>query len=97
MPIEHNVYFDGGVQSVSSINTTGKYSVGIIAIGSYHFNTSCSERMTVINGILTVKLDGKDDNAWVDYPAGSHFIIPANSGFDVKTMVDTAYHCEYLE
>jgi uncharacterized protein YaiE (UPF0345 family) len=53
--------------------------------------------MTVINGILTVKLDGEDDNAWVDYPAGSHFIIPANSGFDVKTMVNTAYHCEYLE
>jgi uncharacterized protein YaiE (UPF0345 family) len=100
MPIEHNAYFDGDVQSVSSVNTAaagGKYSVGIISIGTYHFGTASSERMTVINGILSAKFDGEDDSCWVDYPAGTSFVVPANSGFDVKATVDTAYHCEYLE
>ena len=99
MPIQHNVYFDGDVQSVSSVNTAagGKYSVGIISIGTYHFGTASSERMTVINGTLTAKFDGEDDGCWVDYPAGTSFVIPANSGFDVKATVDKAYHCEYLE
>ena len=50
--------------------------------------------MSVISGMLTAKLVGEDE--WINYPAGTNFEIKANSGFDVKTTVDTAYQCEYL-
>ena len=50
--------------------------------------------MTVISGMLTVKLDGTDE--FINYPAGTNFEVAANSGFDVKTTTDTAYQCEYL-
>jgi uncharacterized protein YaiE (UPF0345 family) len=90
MPIEHNAYFDGDVQSVSSVNTTaagGKYSVGIISIGTYHFGTASSERMTVINGIVSAKFDGEDDSCWVDYRPARASLYPPNSGFEVKATV----------
>ena len=94
MPIQHNAYFDSKVQSLASERHGRKFSVGIIAAGSYHFGTDAAERMTVISGMLTAKLDGTDE--WVNYPAGTNFEIPSKSGFDVKASVDTAYQCEYL-
>ena len=45
----------------------------------------------------TTQQDSSSSRRWVDYPAGTSFVIPANSGFDVKAVVDTAYYCEYLE
>ena len=94
MPIQHNSYFDSQVQSLASERHGRKFSVGIIAAGSYHFGTDTAERMTVVSGMLTAKLDGTDE--WVNYPAGTNFEIPSKSGFDVKATVDTAYQCEYL-
>ena len=94
MPIQHNAYFDSQVQSLASERHGRNFSVGIIAAGSYHFGTDAAERMTVISGMLTAKLDGADE--WVNYPAGTNFEIPSKSGFDVKASVDTAYQCEYL-
>jgi uncharacterized protein YaiE (UPF0345 family) len=95
MPIiDHNSYFDSKVQSLASERHGKKFSVGIIASGTYHFGTVSAERMTVISGMLTAKLDGSDE--WVHFPAGTNFEIPAKSGFDVKCTVDTAYQCEYL-
>ena len=95
-PIQHNTYFDSKVQSLASERHGKKFSVGIIASGSYHFGTGLAELMTVISGMLTGKLDGDEQQGWVHYPAGTSFEIPANSGFDVKCTVDTAYQCEYL-
>ena len=95
MPISHNQYFDSKVQSLASERHGRKFSVGIIAAGTYHFGTAAAERMTVISGMLTVKADGTQEE-WVHYPAGTNFEVAANSGFDVKTSVDTAYQCEYL-
>mmetsp|Transcript_14901 Transcript_14901/g.34597 ORF Transcript_14901/g.34597 Transcript_14901/m.34597 type:complete len:105 (+) Transcript_14901:77-391(+) len=94
MPIKHNSYFDAKVQSLASERNGRKFSVGIIAAGEYHFGTDAAERMTVISGMLTAKLDGT--NEWINYPAGTNFEIPAKSGFDVKASTDTAYQCEYL-
>ena len=94
MPIKHNSYFDAKVQSLASERNGRKFSVGIIAAGEYHFGTDAAERMTVISGMLTAKLDGTDE--WINYPAGTNFEIPAKSGFDVKASTDTAYQCEYL-
>lgn len=94
MPIQHNSYYEGGVQSLATIRNGRKFSVGIIAEGQYHFGTDAAERMTVISGLLTVKLDGSTD--WIAFPAGTNFEVPSKSGFDVKASGDTAYQCEYL-
>ena len=94
MPIGYNQYFDSKVQSLGSERNGKKFSVGIISAGHYHFGTGAAERMTVVSGMLTAKLDGTEE--WIHYPAGTNFEIPANSGFDVKASVDTAYQCEYL-
>jgi|EP00970_Alexandrium_tamarense_P015085 uncharacterized protein YaiE (UPF0345 family) len=94
MPIDHNAYFDSKVQSLASERNGKKFSVGIISVGSYHFGTGAAERMVVISGMLTAKLDGTDE--WINYPAGTSFEIPANSGFDVRAREDTAYECQYL-
>jgi len=94
MPIQHNSYFDCKVQSLASERHGRKFSVGIISAGSYHFGTDAAERMTVVSGMLTAKLDGTDE--WINYPAGTNFEIAAKSGFDVKASVDSVYQCEYL-
>jgi len=94
MPIAHNSYFEGGVQSLATARNGRKFSVGIIAHGEYHFGTEAAERMTVISGLLTVKTDGSSE--WIPYPAGTNFEVPEKSGFDVKATGDTAYQCEYL-
>ncbi|EJK51686.1 hypothetical protein THAOC_29120, partial [Thalassiosira oceanica] len=79
MPIDHNAYFDSKVQSLASERHGRKFSVGIISAGAYHFGTAAAERMTVVSGMLTAKLVGSDE--WVNYPAGTAFEVPANSGF----------------
>ena len=94
MPISHNSYFESKVQSLASERHGRKFSVGIISVGTYHFGTATAERMTVISGMLTARLDGT--NEWVNYPAGTNFEVAANSGFDVKTEQNTAYQCEYI-
>eukprot|EP00985_Skeletonema_marinoi_P003414 scaffold1467_cov135-Skeletonema_marinoi.AAC.1 len=94
MPIQHSKYFDEKVQSLASERHGAKFSIGIISAGTYHFGTGAAERMTVVSGMLTAKLDGSDK--WVNYPAGTNFEIPANNGFDVKASTDTAYQCQYL-
>jgi uncharacterized protein YaiE (UPF0345 family) len=49
--------------------------------------------MHVVSGALTVKLP--DSNGWETFAAGSQFNVPANSKFQLKVAVDTAYLCEY--
>ena len=94
MPTQHNSYFEGGIQSVASERLGRKFSVGIIAKGTYHLGTAAAERMTVISGLLIVKVD--DTTEWVTFPAGTNFEVKANSGFDVKANDDSAYQCEYI-
>jgi uncharacterized protein YaiE (UPF0345 family) len=93
--ITHQSYFEGGVQSVASSRLGRKFSVGIMSDGTdFHLGTDAAERMTVISGLLTVKVDGTSE--WIRYPAGTNFEVPGKSGFDVKATGDTAYQCEYL-
>ncbi len=89
-----NSYFAGKVQSLGYERHGRKQTVGVIEPGEYHFNTDAAERMTVINGELQAKLPGA--TAWVVYPAGTSFEVPAKSGFDVKSMVSSAYWCEFI-
>ena len=64
-----------------------------MAPGDYEFGTSQLETMTVVSGALTVKLPGSED--WQTFNRGEEFQVPADSRFQVKVAVDTAYLCTY--
>ncbi|MGE0115178.1 MAG: pyrimidine/purine nucleoside phosphorylase [Steroidobacteraceae bacterium] len=92
--LKHNSYFEGGVQSIGFERHGLRATVGVIATGEYHFGTAAAERMTVVSGLLRVKLAGGE---WQHYPAGTAFEIDANSGFDVQAVGGpAAYLCEFL-
>lgn len=88
-----NEYFDGNVRSISFQTETLPASVGVMAPGEYEFPTSQKETMTVVSGALTVKLPGSDE--WVQFEAGSGFVVDANETFQLRVAVDSAYLCTY--
>lgn len=88
-----NEYFDGTVKSIAFGQAEGQATIGVMAAGEYEFGTAQREIMHVISGELSVKLPGSDD--WATYATGSQFNVPANSKFQLKVSVDTAYLCEY--
>lgn len=94
MTLTHNVYFDGGVQSLAYDRNGATSSVGVMAAGEYHFGTAAPERMTVVQGELVVLLPGSSD--WTTFADGTSFDVPGDSGFDVKVAAPTSYLCEYL-
>ena len=76
-----NVYFDGKVLSHTLLFADGsKKTIGLIYPGSYHFGTGAPERMELVAGSCTVKLDG--DEAQHSYETGAYFDVPGNAGFD---------------
>ena len=91
--IKHNSYFDNNVQSLGFATDTKPASVGVMAAGEYRFGTEAAERMEVISGALTVLLP--EQTEWQTYAAGEGFDVPANSHFDLKVAVNTAYLCIY--
>ncbi|HEY5808795.1 MAG TPA: pyrimidine/purine nucleoside phosphorylase [Povalibacter sp.] len=93
--LKHNTYFEGRVQSVGFERNGLRATVGVIAPGEYHFNTAAAERMTVTSGQLAAKMPGAAE--WQTFAAGTYFEVPANSGFDVRTVGGAAaYLCEFL-
>lgn len=90
-----NQYFDGQVASIAFQTETLPATVGVMAPGEYEFGTSQHETMQVISGALTVKLPGSD--IWQTFAAGDTFEVPANSRFQLKVAVDTAYLCLYRD
>ena len=94
MALQHNSYFDDGVQSIGFERAGGRSSVGVMDIGEYHFGTDAPERMTVVQGELVVRLPGAD--GWQTFGPGQSFEVPGSSGFDLEVAAATAYLCEYL-
>jgi len=92
--LAHNVYFDGKVQSIGFERNGRRQTAGVIAAGEFHFGTDAPERMTVVSGELSVRLDGSQE--WRTYAAGTAFEIRGKSGFDVRADAPTAYLCEFL-
>jgi uncharacterized protein YaiE (UPF0345 family) len=87
-----NVYFDGNVVSHTVLMPDGaKKTLGLIRPGTYHFNTGAPERMEIVAGACSVTLDGA--TAAHDYPTGTHFDVPGDSGF---TILVRAGLCEYV-
>ncbi|MBA3981674.1 MAG: hypothetical protein C0462_13865 [Alcanivorax sp.] len=90
-----NQYFDGQVASIAFQTETLPATVGVMAPGEYEFGTSQHETMQVVSGALTVKLPGSD--TWQTFAAGDTFEVPADSRFQLKVAVDTAYLCLYRD
>jgi len=88
-----NDYFDGKVKSLAFNSTDGPATVGVMAPGEYEFGTSTVEVMTVLSGVLTVKLPGS--GVWNDYKAGESFTVEAGKKFQLKIAADAAYLCLY--
>ena len=91
--LKTNQYFDGKVASIGLQTKTLPATVGVMDIGEYQFDTNQHEVMTVINGKLTVKLP--DSDTWTDYNDGDSFEVAANTVFELKVPVQTAYFCTY--
>ena len=88
-----NEYFDGTVKSIAFTQAEGKATIGVMAPGEYEFGTAEREIMHVVSGELSVKLPGSEQ--WQTFVTGSQFNVPANSKFQLKVLVETAYLCEY--
>ncbi len=88
-----NEYFDGTVKSIAFEMEAGPATIGVMAPGEYEFGTAQLEVMHVVAGSLDVKLPGSDK--WETFAGGTQFTVPANSKFELKVAVDTAYLCEY--
>jgi uncharacterized protein YaiE (UPF0345 family) len=87
-----NVYFDGKVVSHTILFPDGsKKTLGLIYPGKFHFGTDKAERMEIVSGACTVKLDGQ--SATKDYAAGTAFEVPGKSGFDIEVNSGI---CEYV-
>ncbi|AHF93163.1 hypothetical protein OpiT1DRAFT_00351 [Opitutaceae bacterium TAV1] len=91
-----NVYFDGNVVShIVAFPDGTRKTLGLIRPGSYHFGTSAAERMEIVAGSCRVTLDR--EIVTNEYAAGSHFDVPAHSGFTIEVKEGiTEYICSYL-
>ena len=87
-----NVYFDGKVVSHSILFPDGsKKTLGLIYAGKFHFGTDKAERMEIVAGSCSVKLDGQ--SVVNSYSAGQAFEVPTKSGFDIEVKSGI---CEYI-
>lgn len=87
-----NVYFEGKVVSHSLLfPDQTKKTLGLIYPGTFHFGTEKAERMEIVAGQCSVKLDGQ--SAVQCYGAGQYFDVPAKSGFDIEVHSGI---CEYI-
>ena len=87
-----NTYFDGKVVSHTILFPGGeKKTLGLIYPGKFHFGTDKAERMEIVAGQCSVKLDGQTNVA--QYSAGQVFEVAAKSGFDIEVASGI---CEYI-
>lgn len=89
-----NEYFDGKVKSLGFNNSDGRFTVGVMAAGSYTFGTNCKEEMTLVSGKMAVKLPGEGEFRAI--AIGEMFAVDADVKFDVLIGEEAAYLCKYL-
>jgi hypothetical protein len=90
--MDHNVYFEGKVQSLTVETEQGRATVGVITPGKYTFSTSTQERMVVTSGALSVTLPQGERRI---IGPNQEFIVEANTSFDVEASKDVSYICYY--
>lgn len=91
-----NVYFEGKVVSHTILfGDESKKTLGLIYPGTYHFGTDAAELMEITDGACSVILDGTTEPQ--TYEAGSHFDVPAKSGFTITVENGICqYVCSFL-
>ena len=90
---EVNEYFDGKVKSIAFDTATLPATMGVMAIGDYEFGTSQFETMTVVSGMMSVKLPGSQQ--WQTFGPNEQFTVEADQRFNVQVKSNTAYLCTY--
>lgn len=90
-----NQYFDGKVASIAFTGEKLPATVGVMQVGEYEFATSEFETMTVVSGVLTVKLPQAEE--WQTFNQGDTFCVDAGQTFQLKVRQETAYLCTYGE
>lgn len=88
-----NEYFGGNVKSIAFSTPECPATAGVMVPGEYEFGTSNVEYVTVVSGVMTVKLPGEAD--FRDYQPFETFIVPKDSRFQLKIKADAAYVCLY--
>jgi purine/pyrimidine-nucleoside phosphorylase len=90
--MDHNIYFEGKVQSLALETAQGRATVGVITPGIYTFSTSTQEKMVVTSGVLNVTLPQGEKKI---IGPNQEFIVEANASFDVEATGDVSYICYY--
>lgn len=90
-----NEYFGGNVKSIGFQTSTCPATVGVMAEGEYQFGTAKREIVTVVSGVLTVRLPGEE--AWKAYVSGESFTVAPNQQFQLKVREESAYLCLYVD
>ena len=88
-----NEYFDGNVKSIAFQAADCPATLGVMAPGEYEFGTTTVEFVTVVYGMMIVKLP--DTERWLEFLPGETFSIPKDKKFRLKINQDTAYLCLY--
>jgi purine/pyrimidine-nucleoside phosphorylase len=88
-----NEYFDGKVKSIAFATLECPATLGVMAPGEYEFGTSTVEYMTVVSGVMTVKLPG--ETGFRDYKPFDTFMVPKDVKFQLRIAADAAYICLY--
>ncbi len=93
--LKANVYFDGKVVSHTVLSANGsKKTIGLIYPGSYKFDTGAPERMDIIAGSCRIRIGTQEK--WEAYPAGTFFLVPGNSFFEIRVDEGIAeYLCSF--
>jgi purine/pyrimidine-nucleoside phosphorylase len=88
-----NEYFNGDVKSIAFSTSEGPATMGVMVPGNYEFSTSSKEYMTVVSGMMRVKLP--DETEWRAYHPFETFIVQKDKKFQLMIESDTAYLCLY--
>ncbi len=88
-----NEYFEGQVKSIAFHNEEGDATLGVMEPGTYEFNTTAIEYMTIISGAVSVLLPHFAE--YQLFHKGDIFTVPANSTFKIEVLEVTAYLCIY--
>jgi len=89
-----NIYFDGKCVSHTVFLSDGsRKTLGVIFPSLLTFHTASAEIMELNAGQCKVRLRGEAD--WVNFEAGQNFSIPANSSFEIETIIMLDYVCHF--
>lgn len=93
--MEHNVYYEGKVQSLGFKSDRGEATVGVCEPGTYVVPTDCEEQLTFLSGRGRFKYNGEQ---WREVKAGETVVVPANVEvtWEVAPGSDVCYLCLFL-